>query len=281
VRGTVGEPLLDAQNPALSPAMDRIAVSAVAHGATLDRALDIFVVDSRNGSRYQLIDDLGNDRYARWRADGVTIVFSTWNSGIRHGRERDADGQNPPRLLVRSFLHGQPSHDDRYLLMYFDSVDYIERGSDERRTFIEGGDGWQFALSPDSRYVAYGLGGGGIRLRRFPAGGGLVTVSSLEGKGLRWSRDGAELFFWANEDFMTVPIDLTGPQPVVGIPQKLFSSASNRVLSGDDYDVGADGRFLMLRDISDSSNAPVPTEIQVIQNWFMEIRREAGAEGAP
>ena len=87
-----------------------------------------------------------------------------------------------------------------------------------------------------------------------------------------WSRDGRELFFRQEDRMMSVPrVDLRRKSSTPACPQELFRgrfSYFDPLFGPRSYDVAPDGRFLMVQ-----SDAPRPTEIQVVVNFFEELRQ--------
>ena len=83
-----------------------------------------------------------------------------------------------------------------------------------------------------------------------------------------WSRDGRELFYRNGGSIWAVPI---ATQPLsIGQPRELFYDRFESNSVGlPNYDVTADGRFLMLQTVSPS---PQP-ELRVVLNWFQELQR--------
>jgi hypothetical protein len=65
---------------------------------------------------------------------------------------------------------------------------------------------------------------------------------------------------------------------VAGKPRMLFEGRYQRTpATSPDYDVSADGqRFLMLK--SDEQDASAPTQINVVLNWFEELKRRVPTE---
>ena len=126
--------------------------------------------------------------------------------------------------------------------------------------------------SPDGQFVAYVSDETG----RFE-----VFVVPLRGPGRRrqvttdggvepmWSRDGRELFYRVGNQMMAVPIAM-GPSFSPGKSRLLFEGTFSHGSPGQpDYDVTADGRFLMLR----PTGTPAPSELRIMTNWFDELRR--------
>jgi eukaryotic-like serine/threonine-protein kinase len=272
IQQKIGEPIAQMQSPALSPDGQRIAVSGDAGVTDGNARRELFIIDRQTGTHYYLPDEIGSIWDLHWRDGGSTIGFITGAPGIRYLRERNADGTGGVRLISNRSNMARVSRDDRYLLTSFlGTIDYLERGSDERMIFLnETVNG--VAISPDSRHVAYiPSDGRGIRLRSFPDGGGLASVTSLPAREIVWSYDGAEIFFWSDGDLMALPIDLSGPRPVGGAPQKLFSAKAEgiRVFR---FDVTPEGQFLMVQELKgDGTAEPHRDEIVVVLNWAAEF----------
>jgi serine/threonine-protein kinase len=135
------------------------------------------------------------------------------------------------------------------------------------------------ALSPDGRLLAYQSNESGrheIYVRDISGAGGRWQVSTEGGEEPHWSHDDRELYFRNNDIFMGAAVD-TKRSFKADTPQKLFSGTFNlRSNSGVSYDVNPrDGRFLMIRPAEDYAAV---AQVQVVLNWFEELRRLAPAQ---
>lgn len=104
-------------------------------------------------------------------------------------------------------------------------------------------------ISPDGRWVAYTSNQSGrdeVFVRAYPSGRDLRAVSSGGGTLPIWSRDGRELFYRSGERMMAAAITVGRDDIEVAPPRVLFTSPSAEGLSVE-FDVAADGRFLMWR----------------------------------
>ena len=129
----------------------------------------------------------------------------------------------------------------------------------------------QGVVSPDGRWVAYCSNASGARevyVRPFPGPGDAIAVSSSGGVEPRWSRDGAELYYRNGQDIMVVPVR-THPA-FSGKPQRLFGGGYD-FLQDDNWDVGPDGRFLMVK-----ADPNAGTQFLVVLNWLDELRSRFG-----
>jgi len=106
--------------------------------------------------------------------------------------------------------------------------------------------------------------------------GGRWQVSSNGGSWPLWSPDARELFYVGSESMMTVPIE-TEPTFTQGTVDLLFdldpyfkpSEGGNRRI-----DISPEGdRFLMLKKGSGSDETAETPPINVVLNWFEELKR--------
>ena len=144
---------------------------------------------------------------------------------------------------------------------------------DERkpRPFVQTqfGEVWS-AFSPDGRWLAYmsiESGRDEVYVRRYPAAGEKLQISTEGGSCPRWARNGQELFYRNGDKMMAVPIS-TEPEFSAGKPKILFEG---RFLSDyGSYDVAPDGeRFVMVQEERESA----PRQIHVVLNWHQELKR--------
>src|SRR6185369_5407915 len=106
------------------------------------------------------------------------------------------------------------------------------------------------AFSPDGRYIAYQsteTGTDEVVVETFPPGGGKWQISTSGGLMPSWSRDGRALYFVSGQTLMAVDVDARGVF-TPGAPRRLFTGPYdlNTVIQRN-YDVGPDGRFLMVK----------------------------------
>jgi serine/threonine-protein kinase len=128
------------------------------------------------------------------------------------------------------------------------------------------------AISPDGKWFAYVSSASGrnevfVRLLDDP-GAGRTQVSSSGGEEPRWARSGKELFFRTRGGEMMGAEVTVGPTFSARPPRVLFVAPS----MGTDnfhraYDVGRDGRFLMVNQTANDTG-----ELVMVFNWFDEMK---------
>ena len=127
------------------------------------------------------------------------------------------------------------------------------------------------AFAPDGRWMAYGSNETGreeIYVRPLPPAAGKWQVSTRGGANPRWSPDGKELFYLA-DDTLTVAAVRSGPTFQAAAPRALFRHMQPWNYDGRlRYSVMPDGQhFLMLHP------AGAPFQIQVTLNWVEELKQ--------
>ena len=91
-----------------------------------------------------------------------------------------------------------------------------------------------------------------------------------------WNPNGRELFYRSGDKMMAVDI-ATQPGFAAGKPRMLFEgSYLPTPFTHPNYDVSPDGqRFLMLKPTERAETAP--TQINVVLNWFEELKQKVPA----
>jgi dipeptidyl aminopeptidase/acylaminoacyl peptidase len=130
-------------------------------------------------------------------------------------------------------------------------------------------------FSPDGHWLAYMSDESGHReiyVQPYPGPGGKWQISTEGGTEPVWNPNGRELFYRSGAKMMAVDI-ATQSSFSVGKPKVLFEGPYEPTpATFPYYDVSPDGqRFLMLKP-SESAQA-APTQINVVLNWFEELKR--------
>jgi dipeptidyl aminopeptidase/acylaminoacyl peptidase len=131
-------------------------------------------------------------------------------------------------------------------------------------------------FSPDGRWLAYESDESGryeIYVQPYPGPGGKWQISTEGGQEPAWNRNGRELFYRSGNKVMAVDI-ATQTSFTAGKPHMLFEGQYQpSPASFPNYDVSPDGqRFLMLKPTEQEQAAP--TQINVVLNWFEELKQK-------
>ena len=109
-------------------------------------------------------------------------------------------------------------------------------------------------------------------MQSYPGPGGKWQISVNGGREPAWNRNGRELFYRSGDKMMAVDIS-TQSGFAAGKPRTLFEGQYEpTVFTVANYDVSPDGqRFLMLK--RSEKEAAVPTQVNIVLNWFDELKR--------
>jgi Tol biopolymer transport system component len=253
---------------------------------------DVWLADIRTGGLNQLTHG-GRSGPGIWLPDGARIAYSR---NLADGGEavivRRLDGAGGERQVYRSpnpVVVSDATPDGRWLL----ASDYGLRQGRMRLIPVEGGEarelpaegeGYEIGgmISPDGRWLAYisnKTRREEVCVRSLDRSGASWQVSSGRAGnagGVRWGREGRELFFVSGEALWRVTTEPQGEELRVGSPEELFDvpQSPNEGTFGDhDFDRSAD-RFLCTRP---PRGAAERREIAVSLGWAQRLRERMRA----
>ncbi|HEY6508522.1 MAG TPA: protein kinase [Vicinamibacterales bacterium] len=281
--GQVGqEGLID--SVALSPDGRRLAVTEGGtgpQGPGPGQGSAIWLRDLVTGARQRLTFNTSTTPV--WSADGARVAFTSPRDGLNRLFQRTADGTGEATPLFAHDGHAWVndwSLDGRWVI--YSNPQAGRGGNDLWAMPMEDGTArkavpylvtpaleQQAQFSPDGRFVAYGSDQSGtweIYVQPFPnASGGKWLVSNGGGAEPRWSRDGKELFYFAGQALMAVPVSVR-PTFSNGAPVALFDAPIQPGYTADSHrwQVTPDAtRFLLLANAGKDQAQP----LDVVVNW--------------
>jgi eukaryotic-like serine/threonine-protein kinase len=277
----LGAAIGDYDNPRISPDGRRVA---------LELESQIWIYDLSRDTLTRLTFEGSINADPGWTPDGKRISFRSNREGLTDIYWQLADGSGGlERLATNKYTKIPKSWSpDGQLLTFHENNPNTKKDiwvlhlSDHktepflRTPFNEGAP----VFSPDGHWVAYMSDESGrfeIYVQPFPGPGGKWQISTDGGSEPAWNRNGRELFYRNGKKMMAVDVT-TQPTFSAGKPKVLFEGDYLSVaigLTNTAYDVSSDGqRFLMVKQVGQAVSS---TQINVVQNWFEELKRRAPA----
>ena len=287
----------DYENPSFSPDGKRLAVQ-INEGSNID--LWVYALERETLSR--LTFDEGQDGMPVWTPDGQRVAFTSNRGGMPWNlfwKRADGSG-DAERLTEKSSLQVpmswspdgkvlafvEPSPETNYdmwtLPMEEDGAGSLKPGEPTpflRTPFIES---WP-AFSPDGRWLAYMSNESRtfeVYVRPFPGPGGKWQISTSGGLMPTWSENGRELFYRTTDSrIMVVTYSVEGDSFRAGRPWLWSEGQFTDRGMGRNFALHPDGkRFAVLKAPEDSKQTG-PTHVNLILNWFDEVRRRVASAG--
>ncbi len=256
--------------PRLSPDGRRVAVGIA------EREAQVWLHDLSRETLTRFTFEGNRNLNSVWTPDGKGIAYLSNKDGAGNIYWQRADGSGGLERLTSSEYTQVPMSwsPDGQLLAFMENNPttgydiWVLRLSDHkaqpflRTPFNESVP----RFSPDGRWLIYVSNESGryeIYVQPYPGPGGKWQISTEGGTEPTWNPNGSELFYRSGNKMMAVEIT-TRPS---------FTSPATT----PNYDVSLDGqRFLMLK--PNQQEASAPTQINVVLNWFEELKRRVPTE---
>jgi Tol biopolymer transport system component len=271
------------QNPHISPDGRRVAVGIA------EQETQTWLYDLSRDTLTRLTFGAKVNTNPVWTPDGKRVAFQSNKEGTPNLFWQPADGSGAlERLTTSEYTDAAMSWSPNGQLLAFIEITpstgydiWVLRISDRkpqpflRTPFNESVP--QF--SPDGRWLAYISDESGrfeVYVQPYPGPGGKWQISTGGGTEPVWNPNGRELFYRSGAKMMAVDI-ATQPGFSAGKPRVLFEGQYQPTpATFPNYDVSPDGqRFLMLK--ASESAETAPTQINVVLNWFEELKRRVPA----
>ena len=273
--------------PRISPDQKQIAVFSP------DEAFDISIWDIARSRLSRFTFDPGVDNYPLWTRDSGAIFFNSERDGVRNIYRQAANGTGTPTRISQSPNRQSPtavSPDGEWLIFTERSPD---TGDDVKALRLNGsreviplvtapGIQRNGSVSPDGKWLLYESDESGqpqIWVRPFPAvTSGRWPVTSDGGTRPQWTSAGRQVVYVAPSGaLMSVGVEASGswansaPSEVV---KPRYVTMQDPSLS---YDIGTDGRFLMVKELAETTAPTESTNLVVMLNWAEELDKPTTA----
>ena len=268
--------------PSISPDGRYIAV-----GVEDPENWDVMVYDLQRDTPTQLTFDPGRDRHPLWSPNGQRLVFSSDREGSMSVYSIAANGTGQAERITTSDGGGYHypmswAADEQTLVVgVLDNQWDLAVISPDAKTGTQGLIETEASegiadVSPDGRWIAYQSDESGqfeVYVRPFPnVDDDRWSISRDGGISPVWAPNGQELFYRASDsgDMMVVAVE-TEPTFSPAQPEVLFEAPylSFQFTRSRPWDVGQDGRFLMIKDTGEQTAAD--PSIVFVQNWTQEL----------
>jgi len=281
---TIAAPARTYLFPRLSPDGARVAVGISEHETHL------WLYDLARETLTRLTFEGTVNHNPTWSPDGKRIAFNSDKEGTFNIYLRLADGSGGLERLTSSPNSNVPMSwsPDGQVLAFMETNPitgpdiWMLRLSDRKpQPFLQTPFNESVPrFSPDGRWLAYISNESGryeVYVQPYPGPGGKWQISTDGGTEPAWNPNGRELFYRSGDKMMAVDI-ATQSGLAAGKPRVLFEGRYERSpATSPNYDVSLDGqRFLMLK-LSEQESA-APKQINVVLNWFEELKRRVPAD---
>jgi Tol biopolymer transport system component len=222
-----------------------------------------------------------------WSPDDRTLYFArTAANGLDELDTMPADGSEAEHTLVKadtSLFPVERTRDGKWLLYGEVSKDGSQNAALKAFPLVPGAQPFTVLESvlayrnvrlrpPADDWLAYESDESGraeIYLTRFPKVGARYQVSKSGGSQPVWSRDGKKLFYLGLSNKLNyVEVTTAGDSVQLSEPRGMFQTAIRSSIPIGAYDVAADGRFIMVNSVAEST-APVV----LVTNWEAEVKK--------
>jgi serine/threonine-protein kinase len=275
----IGAPVRGYLYPHVSPDGQHVALSVT------EATSSIWFYDLVRETMTRLTFEGKQNNSAVWSPDSKRIAFHSRSEGPDTIYSKPAEGGQPEKLFVNesnvvptswspdgkalAFLKISPTtRFDLWTLSLNDhnAKPFLETPANEGAA----------RFSPDGHWLAYVSDKSGryeVYVRAYPGADHEFPISTDGGTEPVWNPKGHELFYRSGNKMMVVDYVPTQPIFTAGKPRVLFEGQFLPTpATTPNYDVSPDGqRFLMLKAAEPEGEGP--TQINIVFNWFEELKR--------
>ena len=263
-------------NPRISPDGRRLVIESGQNIESLDLA---------RGTRARLASATLSTVFSTWNADGTRVIFRRFASPFWAASDGSGITGAVPGGIVSDFPSSPGPDPDSFIALRVrpetsgDIFLMSSSGVFPPKPLVvtpayEGG----AQLSPDGHWLLYQSDASGrpeIYVRRYPQLDKQWQVSDGGGVQARWSRNNREIYYRSDRRIVAATFDASGPEPVFGKPVALFMDDYDFGAGASiaNYDVTADGQFIMIRRGVNGG------KLRVVVNWTEELKQILASGG--
>jgi Tol biopolymer transport system component len=263
------------RQPRFAPDMTRVAAER-SEPESAESNIWVYDINRRSASR---LTNNGTDIRAVWSRDGSRILFSSKRGPYYNVYEKAADGSGTDQLVLDSpedKLVEDWSQDGRSVavsvprrgLWIYD----IATGTHVEVRQTTSASSLQAQFSPDSKFIAYAVEGGGVPqvfVEPLPVTGTQWQISMKGGAEPHWRSDGRELLY-VSADGWLMSVALPAGPFTPSKAQRLFQVQVPELLGPADVTISNDGRRFVLNNLVGPHTIP---SIHVVVNWETLLKR--------
>jgi len=229
-----------------------------------------------------------------WAPDGQRLLFSWLNNGRRSLATVPIDGTSPPVIVTAGHLYPSSfTADGQQVAVVRQNPEEdivmvtVEKGHARVQPQVQTPHREEYPeISRDGHWLAYTADDSGrmeVYVQPYPGPGPITQVSVEGGVIPAWNPNGRELFYASGEDpagkrwLMAVEFEAGSP-PRIGTPRRLFEFDRDLTFLCSPvrcYDVAPDGQRFYAHQLHRVPSPPAVTHINLILNWFEELKRKA------
>jgi serine/threonine protein kinase len=236
---------------------------------------DIWLFDVARGLKTRFTFSGGETPY--WSPGGTSIVFRGAHAGKLGVLRKAANMSGSEEVLTTEVSRPAGWLADGKSILVTEGINDTAKlfvlpveGEHKLTAAIDSSIGVGGELSPDGHWLASTSREAGeyrLYVAAFPGPGGKVQVSTGAGGGMRWRRDGKELFFASSGKLMSVELSYPNGAIQVGRIQPV---AFDIQLTPAGFDVSPDGqRFLVPVTVRETRSEP----LTLVQNWTATLKK--------